>query len=457
MMRPSVWWPKMRRKLRDVAWRAMLRLRGVFWKGWPYSARIAVRGGIVPSKRVADWPRLASSWAESEREWDRGFYARAVAMRCDLLHEAYRIQGNCPAEAFPPLMAADWSSNIGHLGLLAMHARAQSLGVIPDFRRTLLVGRSIGNQEILGASSAAFDIRMLSNSSALSDWPSLWPLVERLQMVRYEDSFLDIYQLWEKVYYLSQPPPRTAPGTASDDEGYATKSAEALRILGLPLDAWFVALHLRFGNDSLDPRAAPLASFLPAIDQIVRMGGWVVRFGTGPMEALPETTHLIDLTQSSADTSGLHLYLLSRARFVLTTNSGPAVVAWELGTPVLQTNTMSIGRNVCSASSGSLFLPKKWIGPRGEPMGLAELLNSRFAYCELESLRDLGTDHRVLTNTAEEILEATREMLEPAVEVEGTIGALASQADLIRLDAGAIGQGRFSNSYLAMNEEWFLR
>jgi hypothetical protein len=90
-------------------------------------------------------------------------------------------------------------------------------------------------------------------------------------------------------------------------------------------------------------------------------------------------------------------------------------------------------------------------------MGLAELLNSRFAYCELESLRDLGTDHRVLTNTAEEILEATREMLEPAVEVEGTIGALASQADLIRLDAGAIGQGRFSNSYLAMNEEWFLR
>src|SRR5262249_48981936 len=61
---------------------------------------------------------------------------------------------------------------------------------------------------------------------------------------------------------------------------------EQLRRMGLPDDAWFVCLHVRsagyhkeWQNPHQAHRNANVRSYLSAIEEIVRRGGWVIRMG----------------------------------------------------------------------------------------------------------------------------------------------------------------------------------
>jgi len=394
-------------------------------------------------------------WRESDRIWVWGDYRRAVKMRSEILQEVYRVQSGFSGSDFPPLMSPSWVSNIGHLGLLFLHGRAQRLKLLPQGLRNVVIGPRIGNPEVLKLAMAGFARSNMEGNSALVDWPSMWSTVERLQMLRRGDEFVDIYQLGEETYASEYPPVLEFESTELAE--YMERSRTFLTQLGLPRDAWFVGLHTRVVANPLDPRSAPVQTFVPAIREIVRHGGFVIRFGRdrdSNLEALPG---LIDLTEIPGNPSDLDLFVLAAGRFLITTNSGPAMVASELGTPILGTNTMSIGRNVLSSAHGSLFLPKRWETVRGEPLSARRLLTSRYAYCEFSSLKEVRGEVNVLPNTAKEILEATREMLLVEKGEVRPRGPLSTIEKSIRDEVGAIGKGQLAESYLELNEKWFLR
>ncbi|HJZ58471.1 MAG TPA: TIGR04372 family glycosyltransferase, partial [Gemmataceae bacterium] len=73
-----------------------------------------------------------------------------------------------------------------------------------------------------------------------------------------------------------------------------------LRAMGVPEEAWFVCLHVRsagfhreHGIDHQAHRNADIRSYLPAVEQITRRGGWVVRLGDPAMEPFPPTPGVV--------------------------------------------------------------------------------------------------------------------------------------------------------------------
>jgi hypothetical protein len=53
----------------------------------------------------------------------------------------------------------------------------------------------------------------------------------------------------------------------------------------------------------------------------------------------------------------------------------PSGLAWAFGTPVVQTNSVAIGRNILTASKGTIALPKLW-KRNGQLMSYAQIVNS---------------------------------------------------------------------------------
>ena len=137
------------------------------------------------------------------------------------------------------------------------------------------------------------------------------------------------------------------PPLLSIREEHAARGRAGLEALGVPPEAWFVCLHVRTAGffqevaahrNSL--RNAEIGSYLPAVEAIVRRGGWVVRIGDATMPALPEMPGLVDYAHSALKSDWMDVYLLGAARFFLGTTSGPWVVAHAFGTPVAMTNQL---------------------------------------------------------------------------------------------------------------------
>ena len=92
----------------------------------------------------------------------------------------------------------------------------------------------------------------------------------------------------------------------------------------MPPDAWFVALHVRESGfwKSLDTkfpnnRSADIATYLPAIREITRRGGWVIRVGDAEMGALPPMEHVIDYAHSPAKSDWMDVFLYGGCRFFI--------------------------------------------------------------------------------------------------------------------------------------------
>lgn len=189
--------------------------------------------------------------------------------------------------------------------------------------------------------------------------------------------------------------------------------AEKLRVaMGLPLADWFVCLHVRergFRNDSQDPRNSSIENYYEAIRVITRCGGWVVCLGDSSMSQMPPMDRVIDYAHSPFKSNLMDLYLISECRFVLASDSGPAIAAMLLFKKhVIYTNLPS-----CTIwgvmQKGDLIIPKHTFSrSRGRFLSVKEMLEEpvengfSFRYSD---------DYIAYGNTADEIREVVEEYL----------------------------------------------
>jgi len=130
-------------------------------------------------------------------------------------------------------------------------------------------------------------------------------------------------------------------GLTLDRKIVASCEVERERI-GLPRDAWFVCLHVREGGykgDWDNSTNANISTYLWAIKEIVRRGGWVVRLGDPTMARLPALEHVIDYPFSSSKSAIMDVYLLRECSFVVCTSSSILDTAYLLNKPVVVTNS----------------------------------------------------------------------------------------------------------------------
>ena len=134
-------------------------------------------------------------------------------------------------------------------------------------------------------------------------------------------------------------------------DAHRAEGRRTLARLGIPEDAWIVTLHIREAGYHMEGvpwdhntlRNADIATCMPAIEEIIRRGGWVVRMGDASMAPLPAIEGLIDYALSEVRSDWMDLFCCSQCRFFLGSTSGPVSVAFAFGVPVVGINWFPVG------------------------------------------------------------------------------------------------------------------
>lgn len=227
----------------------------------------------------------------------------------------------------------------------------------------------------------------------------------------------------------------------------------ALQNTGISQGSWFVALHVREGSwDGRNTgmhgiRSAEVASYLPAIAEITRRGGWVVRMGDPSVRPLPPLPNVLDYCHSAIRADWMDVFIAARCRFMVGTNSGPAYISALYGRSAVLTNWWPHAQRPLQTSD--IFIPKmlRRLGD-GRYLTVSELLCEPFSYCH--SRRYLA-DHEgvwIEDNDPELIRAAVVEMLG---RLEGDPQGDAAPEQQLRARANEIykSHGAFGNGELA--------
>lgn len=213
---------------------------------------------------------------------------------------------------------------------------------------------------------------------------------------------------------------------------------EVLTKLGVPPEAWFVALHVRdqsrgkFGRRDHDPsntshRDADLDTYELAVREIARRGGWVVRMGDVSMRPMKPMPNAIDYVFTPYRSDWMDIYLVADSKFMLATASGPNAIPSNFGVPMLLTNASPA--NVFGLSGKDIYLPKLLRRrSTGKALTLSEAIGPPFnSLFNTYTFDHFGVD--VVDNTPEDLRDATVEMLD---RLEGNISETDEETELQR-------------------------
>ena len=192
----------------------------------------------------------------------------------------------------------------------------------------------------------------------------------------------------------------------SDDE----RGRQRLEQLGVPVDSWFISLHVREGKTvSRGARDADITAYYKAIESVTTRGGWVIRMGDPSMTPLPSIPKVIDYAHSQLRVDWMDIFLWARCRFFIGTQSGPAWVPPTFGVPCVATNWTFLCRRWFGQD---LFIPKLlWSEKENRYLTFAESLTSSVGVAEsLDYFNSQGI--RITDNTPEEINDVVIEMMD---------------------------------------------
>jgi putative glycosyltransferase (TIGR04372 family) len=187
----------------------------------------------------------------------------------------------------------------------------------------------------------------------------------------------------------------------------------------LTRDTWFVSLHVRDSGYKLgdhrkldvidDFRNADIESYVPAIEEIIRRGGIVVRVGDPKMKHLRPIPGLIDYAHSNHRSNLMDVYLFSACKFFIGVSSGPVLNPIIFGVPTLMTNFMPVvGR---PHASNCLFLPKLlWLNDEKRYLTFREILSTSIGKI-YTTVGYVEKNISIIDNTKEDLMNATIEML----------------------------------------------
>ncbi len=254
-------------------------------------------------------------------------------------------------ESFDPalptrLLAYEWVTQFGHIGLLDSYKKMAELGMYPKANYVLLAPPG-----------------KVSNATYLSYWDPHFHIVRDEELVDelfpYQrvvgDQFMafpsdgQAAELWTRaaarvqVEWAEQ---RRGPLLELTNEN-RRRGERGLRRLGFPSDAWYVGLHVREGGfhgdhaDTNEHRRADIEDYFEAIEEITSRGGWVIRLGDSSTTPLPEMANVIDYAHSREKSELVDIFLLATSRFIIGTTSGLSTVAMSFGTPMLLVNCIS--------------------------------------------------------------------------------------------------------------------
>lgn len=421
----------------------------------------------APRRAGADFARksrsLVRGFQEAQHLSNIGQHHASVTLKAQILAEAYELAGLEVKTHSPRALSPYFSSNAGHLGILALFVLAQQLDLLDRSKRDLL-HHLPGNQQVFDGIKHHFNVvsvkghhwpsGVMSPKSIRNEelTPALWPHVERLATLKIHRGFEDYYALHQSVSdSLGGFTRQKSPFLLS--ERYLNESAERLKISGLRPENPFIALHIREAGTGDFRSPSSLDSYFPAVRLALSHGYQVVRFGLEGMTPMPIIPGLVDLVRLMPGDNSLDFFALSQSSFMISTQSGPASVACAAGVPLLMTNTTSIGRNSIVAPAHSIYLPKKYLDLRGRQMSFRDVLQHPLGYSESLRVGD-SRPFQSVANSAGDIEAGTLEIIEKLEGRRSVDETLRNKILRVRSEEGAISRGDISESFVHRNPRW---
>jgi putative glycosyltransferase (TIGR04372 family) len=398
--------------------------------------------------------KIASDWSKSYGLWNEGRLEQATKLRVSLLEKIYEMH-KVDDHHFPPAISNQFFGAFGHHAFTGIYIAAQKVGLIPQSKRIALTSPSIRNDLSLSMYQDNLIFTNYAFSKGFTEFPTNWHTFERIEIIRGKGSFIDSYDLVDKVFRLK---PISLENPFFEVSALVIdQSQDKLKEFGLSQSDWFVGLHIRDGGKTPALRNQQVSNYLPAIKEITDKGGWVIRIGGTEMPPLPIMPRVIDLTTQPNALREVHLFVLAKCKFFIGTCSGPQFFPSLFGVPTLFTNQIGPGRSILTFSQHSIHLPKHCVMGDGREVGLYEMFNSPFGFGELTLKEFADRDIHIQENTSEEIRQAVVEIFS---RIDGTY--LDDDTDLdkrvaeIRSEFWWTSKGRIASSYLRENESWFL-
>ena len=194
------------------------------------------------------------------------------------------------------------------------------------------------------------------------------------------------------------------------------KAREAVYRLGLPSECWYVCVHAREGGfygwkegPGKQARNTSIEHYIPAIEYITSLGGWVVRLGDSTMRPLPSMKNVIDYLITEYKSSLLDVHLIKECTFYIGNNTGPWDVANLFGRPTVMPNMTDFSTGF-PWRQGSLGILKRVYSLKEKKyLSVSEILNISLSDRDRIMMSD---EFQLQENTAHEILCLVKEYLD---------------------------------------------
>lgn len=348
------------------------------------------------------------------------------------------------------ILNQSWSGPMGHIALLDQLAKARELGWLTDERRVVIANeRSTANLTYLRYWEEHFPILFMENSGSEELRRTLWPVFEFPQMFRFRDGPVDYWSAFTSVDEEWNRQSRDP--VLKLKESDRARSEPIFRAWGMPEGSWFVCFHIRQGahrrrgSENTDP-----LTYLDAMKEVVRRGGFAIRMGNPAMTPLPEIEGVIDYAHAEQRADWLDVALWAQCRFFVGTNSGPLCVPASFGVPTLSTNVPHLG--LVTSLRNSMFIPKLCAIDDGrDPVPFSTLLDMPVAWTSAKQPAEVKV--RLIDNSPDELCFAVIDMFEALQTSANSFERNADQLtfDQIRSNAGGIGSMPIARSFLAVH------
>jgi len=188
---------------------------------------------------------------------------------------------------------------------------------------------------------------------------------------------------------------------------------ESIKNLGIPKGEWFVCIHVResgFRGDKgrREYRNSSINNYLPAIQEIISRGGWVVRMGDDTMTPLPKMEKVIDYPFTKYKSDLMDLILIKESYFFIGCQSGIYDIAKMFNKPVLLLNmyNWTFGGPLHIQDRG--VIKHVYSKKENRYISIKEVLNGGW---EIQNMNGNVEDYLFIENSEDEILCAVVEYL----------------------------------------------
>jgi len=377
--------------------------------------------------------RLSHAYYSSGK-WD-------VADTC--VDDAYRIlrtgQPCSPPESHA-LLGLDWTGALGHVINIENFIQLRDMQQTPYQLITLLSHSAPQPNRVLlqRIVRSHRDVKLVESSAAHHLQRLFMPFMTPQNRVRNRASvFRNTVSFLDTAAWLSYS--RETPSTYLVSDRMRFSGASTLKKWGISDSDEIVCIHVRAG--SISPGRglanADISTYSQAIAKIVDSGRWVIRMGDPHMPPLVPSPRVIDYAHYEGRSPSMDIFLWSRAKFALGTNSGGSDGFSLFHVPIIHTNCTTPFAMHFRAKS--FFVPKLYRrGDSSAPLTLEEVAASPWGRGDAMRHAD-WEDVTVLDNSPDDIAAATDEMFRFLSTGDRYVPESSAQRRLMKL-RGSLGQ-----------------